>query len=86
MNRIKIISEEKAMLDQKWVSHEKKDRYTMDGKEKRWRIVYYPIEKCGKTGKKYEEPRALIDSPIGDGFFDLREMPLRYLTKIIESK
>lgn len=48
-------------------------------------IAYYPIFECGKTGKQYDEPRALIESKNkfnGIEGTDFREVPLRYLTKI----
>lgn len=53
--------------------------YTMDGKPNLWKIAYHPINECGKTGEVYEEPRALVESPI-EGGTDFREIPLRYLT------
>ena len=52
----------------------------MDGKPDEWKIAYYPLTECGKTGEVYEEPRALIEKPIQGGI-DLREIPLRYLNK-----
>ena len=58
-----------------------KKHYTMDGKQDKWKIAYYPINECGKTGETYEEPRALIEKPIPGGT-DFREIPLRYLTPI----
>lgn len=69
-----------ALLNPVWVSHNIGDTYTMDGKPDLWKIAYYPIFECGKTGKKYEEPRALVEKPIENGI-DFREVPLRYLTK-----
>lgn len=65
-----------------WLAHSIGDEYTMDGKPERWKIAYYPIFEDGKTGKPYDTPRALIERPIPGGT-DFREMPLRYLTKII---
>ena len=62
--------------------HKIGDTYTMDGKAELWKIAYYPINECGKTGEKYDEPRALIERPIPGGT-DFREIPLRYLTKNI---
>ena len=53
----------------------------MDGKPERWLIAYYHINECGKTGKKYDEPRALIERPIKGGT-EFREIPLRYLDKV----
>ena len=52
----------------------------MDGKPAEWKIAYYPIFENGKTGEKYEEPRALIERPMNEGI-DFREIPLRYLTR-----
>ena len=58
-----------------------KQHYTMDGKPDQWKVAYYPINVCGKTGEIYQEPRALIEKPIPGGT-DFREIPLRYLTPI----
>lgn len=63
-----------------WKEHNIGDIYTMDGKPDEWKIAYYPIFECGKTGEVYAEPRALVEKPMKGGI-DLREMPLRYLTK-----
>ena len=68
-----------ALDEPKWKSHKIGDNYTMDGKPELWKIAYYPIFECGKTGDVYEEPRALIEKPIKGGT-DFREIPLRYLT------
>jgi len=59
--------------------------YTMDGKLDLWKIAYYPLKECGKTGEIYDESRALVEKPIyskiGDQIgIDFREVPLRYLT------
>lgn len=51
--------------------------YTMDG-QPGWKIAYYPIFECGKTGEQYKEPRALVERPIEKGI-DFREVPLRYI-------
>ncbi len=56
-----------------------KQHYTMDGKPELWKVAYYPLLECGKTGEVYQEPRALIERPIKGGI-DFREVPLRYLT------
>lgn len=56
--------------------------YIMDGKPELWKVIYYPIRENGKTNELYKEPRALVERNIKNGF-DLREIPLRYLTKII---
>lgn len=69
-----------------WVQHNIGDEYTMDGKPQKWKIAYYPMFECGKTGEEYNEPRALIERPAifsGVEGTDFREMPLRYLRKII---
>ena len=63
-----------------WMNHKIGDVYTMDMKSDLWKIAYYPIFENGKTGKQYEEPRALIEKPIIGGV-DFREIPLRYLSK-----
>lgn len=54
--------------------------YTMDDKPELWKIAYYPLLECGKTGEVYNEPRALIERPIKGGT-DFREVPLRYLSR-----
>ena len=59
--------------------HKIGNTYTMDGKPTLWKIAYYWINECGKTRMQYDEPRALIESPIKGGT-DFREIPLRYLT------
>ena len=69
-----------AMNDPKWISHNIGDVYSMDG-QSGWKIAYYPIFEDGKTGKFYNEPRALVEKPIKNGT-DFREVPLRYLTKL----
>ena len=53
--------------------------YFMDGKKDRWQLVYYPIKECGKTGEKYNEPRALMQNIDKKGFW-FKEVPLRYLS------
>lgn len=55
--------------------------YKMDGKGE-WKIAYYPIFECGKTGEVYDSPRALIEQKaIWNGVegTDFREVPLHYL-------
>ncbi len=53
-----------------------------------WRIAYYPIfgtykgEDDKKQWIEFGEPRALIEKALNEGN-DLREMPLRYLSKNI---
>lgn len=64
-----------------WRSHKIGDNYTMDGKPTLWKIAYYPIFEDGHTGRVYNEPRALMETPMENGT-DFREIPLRYLTKI----
>ena len=54
--------------------------YTMDGLPDLWKIAYYPLTECGKTGEVYEEPRALMEKIGAKGFWS-KEVPLRYLTK-----
>lgn len=70
-----------ALLNETWVTHKIGDKYTMDGKPEKWEIAYYPILEDGKTNEPYEEARALIEKPMIGGI-DIREVPLRYLTKI----
>jgi rubredoxin len=72
-NRLK-----EALNHPKWLNHKIGDTYTMDGKPDLWKIAYYPIFECGKTGEVYNEPRALVERPIKGGT-DFREIPLRYL-------
>lgn len=74
---------DKALSNPTWTSHLIGDKYTMDGKNKPWMIAYYPIFADGKTGKEYNEPRALIEQAF-DGGTDFREVPLRYITKQIK--
>lgn len=62
-----------------WKAHKLGNQYEMDGKPELWKIAYYPIFECGKTGEIYKEPRAVIEKPIVGGI-DFREVPLRYLT------
>jgi hypothetical protein len=63
-----------------WKNHYRGDIYSMDGKSG-WKIAYYPIFEDGKTKEVYQEPRALVEKPIGKEGTDFREVPLRYLTK-----
>jgi hypothetical protein len=70
----------KALENTLWKSHSIGDQYIMDGAKDLWKIAYYPIFEDGKTGDKYDEPRALVEQPIKGGT-DFREVPLRYLTK-----
>jgi len=78
-----------ALENKLWLQHKVGDHYIMDGKKSElWKISYYPILECGKTNELYTEARALIEKPIIDKFgrkigIDFREVPLRYLTKII---
>jgi len=53
-------------------------KYYVQGSKGEWTLEYYPLNECGKTGKVYDEPRALMQKVIKGGF-DLREMPLRYI-------
>jgi len=59
----------------------KDKRYTMDGLPDIWKIAYYPLNECGKTGEVYDEPRALMEKVGSKGFWS-KEVPLRYLTEI----
>ena len=68
-----------ALNDPKWISHKLGNTYTMDSRPDKWKIAYYPIFECGKTGEIYSEPRALIEKKMINGT-DFREVPLRYLT------
>lgn len=70
-----------TLNDPKWINHKIGDTYKMDGKGE-WKITYYPLLECGKTGDIYEEPRALIEQEAiwnGEEGTDFREVPLRYL-------
>lgn len=71
----------KALNNDIWQHHTIGDQYAMKGDKRNWKIAYYPIFADGKTGEEYEEPRALVETPIVGGI-DLREVPLRYLTKL----
>lgn len=76
--------EKELTEDEKFMkNHKIGDEYQMDGKPDKWKIAYYPILEDAKTGEKYDEPRALVEKPIKGGT-DFREIPLRYLTKIIK--
>ncbi len=70
-----------ALSNPLWLNHKIGDAYTMDGKLEKWKIAYYPIFENGKTGEVYNEPRALVEQPIGKYGTDMREVPLRYLIK-----
>lgn len=72
-----------ALNNKTWQEHRLGDTYTMDKKPDKWKIAYYPIFEDGKTRETYAEPRALVEKPILGGT-DFREVPLRYLTKIIK--
>jgi hypothetical protein len=61
-------------------NHKPGDIYYMDGKSDRWELVYYPLFECGKSGEKYNEPRALMQNIDKKGFWH-KEVPLRYLVK-----
>jgi RNA-binding protein YhbY len=71
-----------ALINDIWQEHKIGDEYHMDGKPDKWKIAYYPIFEDGKTNKKYQEPRALVEMPI-EGGIDFREVPLRYLSKCV---
>jgi hypothetical protein len=70
-----------ALADKLWADHKLGDSYSMTGAKGVWKIAYYPIFEDGKTGKRYDESRALVEQSIPNGT-DFREVPLRYLTKI----
>jgi hypothetical protein len=73
----------KALLDPVYLSHNPGDRYTMDGKG-HWTMTYYPFLLDVKTGKEYQEPKALMECPKTFGNvkgIDFREVPLRYLKR-----
>lgn len=77
---------QKALSNEIWISHKIGNEYQMDGKPDKWKIAYYPIFENGKTGEIYDEARALVEKPILGKYderigIDLREVPLRYLTK-----
>lgn len=74
-----------ALSNPIWINDKMSDLYNLKGSEGVWKITYYPIFECGKTGKQYEEPRALVESKIKNGT-DFREVPLRYLEKIKKRK
>lgn len=69
-----------ALANEIWLNHKIGNTYTMDGKPDLWKIAYYPIFEDGKTGEKYDEPRALVEKPLQKGT-DFREVPLRYLSQ-----
>jgi hypothetical protein len=72
---------QQALQHPLYATHCVADRYLMDGKGC-WELYYYPIFGCGKTGKVYGEPRALMRS-VGEAGADLREVPLRYIERIV---
>jgi hypothetical protein len=72
---------QKALKHPLWKAYKIGNIYKMDGKGE-WKIAYYPIFECGKTGKVYKEPRALVEQKaIWNGIVgtDFREIPLYYL-------
>lgn len=77
---------QQALLNEIWKSHNIGQHYQMDGKPQKWKIAYYPIFEDGKTNEVYEEPRALVETPIFNKLnekigIDFKEVPLRYLTR-----
>lgn len=85
-----------AKLDPIYQQHVIGDKYYMLNvggvKDKNiWKIAYYPLSGTykgdgdDKKWVKFEEPRALIETPHENGGTDFREVPLRYLQKITES-
>ncbi len=79
---------QEALAHPIWMAHQLGDRYHMKGAHGEWKLAYYPIFSDGKTGEPYDEPRALMERPsVFEGVegIDLREVPLRYITKLTES-
>ena len=77
-NELKI-----ALSHKLWISHKIGDIYEMDGSSG-WKIAYYPLFECGKTGEQYKEPRVLVEKPAifqEEKGTDFREVPLRYLER-----
>lgn len=70
-----------ALKDPVWRNHIIGDSYSMARDNHVWQIAYYPIFECGKSGTNYDEPRALVETPMKNGT-DFREVPLRYLQKV----
>ena len=56
-------------------------KYSIEGKEGVWVLVYYPILLDGYKGKPYNEPRALMQNIDKDGFW-CNKVPLRYIKEI----
>lgn len=79
---------QEALNDPVWISHKIGDTYSMTKDSGIWRIAYYPLfgtyegEVDEKKWVEFQEPRALVEKPFKGGI-DLREVPLRYLTKNI---
>ncbi len=79
-----------ALSDPVWKDHKIGNEYTMAKDSGIWKIAYYPLfgtyegETDNKKWVEFQEPRALVEKPIKGGI-DLREVPLRYLTKIIKA-
>lgn len=72
---------QKALANPLWLNHKIGDTYKMDG-EGEWKIAYYPIFECGRTGEVYNEPRALVERKAtwkGVEGTDFREIPLIFL-------
>lgn len=72
-----------ALEHEMWKDHKIGDTYLMDGKGS-WKIAYYPLLECGKTGEVYTEPRVLVEQKAvwqGKEGTDFREVPFRYLAK-----
>lgn len=81
---------QEALNNITWLNHEIGDTYNMPETPLFiWRIAYYPIFEDGKTKEIYSEPRALIERKAMFGKIigiDFREVPLRYLLKIENTK
>jgi len=86
MLKIKTMSKlQQALSDTGWKSHKIGDQYLMKGDNDKWKIAYYPLLANSKSQEEYDEPRALVEKPIAGGT-DFREVPLRYLTKILNNE
>lgn len=73
----------KALQDPLWKDHRPNDLYDLQragGGE--WELIYYPLFENPKTGEVYNEPRGLWLKIVSSEYWDLREAPLRYATKL----
>lgn len=78
-----------ALIHPLWLNHKSGSKYQMDDRPDIWEIAYYPIFEDGKTGEKYNEPRALVENITKrekeGAVFWSKEVPLRYLYSTIKS-